>query len=126
MAEGIAGPRQTTAGASLGGIQLHCGCVTGTHPSCSCSRDANGSDSPLKLPFNSINPLWTQVAAGGLGQELRCIGGAGTLDKGGQELSDWKLAKLKKLLVLARAGNPSDTQQCPISGCMATDQAVVR
>lgn len=119
---------QTTARAPLGGIELHCGCVAGTHPSCSCNRDTNGSDSPLKLPFTSINPLWTQVAAGGLGQGLRCIGGSGTLGEAGQELSDWKIAELEKLLVFSRAGNPSvsDTQQCPISGCTATDQAVVR
>jgi len=51
----------------------------------------------------------------------------GLFGEGGQELLGWKLAKLKKLLVLGRAGNPGvgDTQQCPVSGCMATDQAVV-
>ena len=106
VAEGLAGPPQSTV-APLGGIQLHCDRVTGTRLSCCCSRDANGSGSPLKPPFTLKNPLWARVAAGGLGQGLRCRGGRGTLGEGGEEFSEWKLAKLKKLLVSARAGNPS-------------------
>lgn len=100
VAESITCPHQTTAGAPLRGIQLHCGCVTGTSPSCCYSKDAHGSESPVKLPCTPINPLWTQAAAGGLGQGLRCIGAVG------QELSDRRLAELKKFLGLARAGSP--------------------